>query len=78
MTQQREIEAQALALSPSEREALACRLVESLDNEPLTEIDAAWLEVAEQRYQAYLESKEIGIPAEQVFADLKQEFGCRT
>ena len=78
MRQQGNIEAQALALSPPEREALANRLVESLENEPLSEIDEAWLRVAEQRFQAYLEGREDGIPADRLFAELKQTFGCQT
>jgi len=48
------------------------------DHEPLPEIDMAWLEVAEQRYRAYLDGKEKGIPAEQVFAELRKELGIRS
>jgi putative addiction module component (TIGR02574 family) len=43
----------ALNLTPEEREEIADQLWRSLDVESSAEIDAAWAEEADRRYQAY-------------------------
>ena len=48
-----QIEEQALSLPPTDRELLAQRLLHSLDNAPLSDIDEAWIEEAEKRYNDY-------------------------
>jgi putative addiction module component (TIGR02574 family) len=62
----------ALALPPEEREILAEELVSSLEKRQLTDIDKAWLKEAERRYRDYKAGKTKGIPAEEVFAELRQ------
>ena len=62
------IENEALQLSNQERAFLADRLLSSLEDDVLTDIDAAWIEEAERRYQEYKEGKRQGIPAGKVFA----------
>jgi len=46
-----EIQRQALQLSPPERESLAGSLLHSLKNEPLSDIDKAWVIEAERRFE---------------------------
>ena len=57
------IENEALALSSQERAFLADRLLSSLGEEVLTDIDAAWIEEVERRYQEYNEGRRVGISA---------------
>ncbi len=63
------IQKDALSLSGQERAFLADRLLSSLGDDVLTEIDAAWIEEAERRYQGYKEGKRPGISAKDVFAE---------
>lgn len=69
------VEEQALLLPPEDREALVDRLLRSLHEEALPEIDRAWIVEAERRYRDYKEGRVEGIPAEQVFDDIEQELG---
>ena len=77
-TQLKEIEEQALQLLPEEREVLADRLLSSLDNEPVNEIDEAWIQEAERRYQEYRKGKIKGIPGDKIFTDIKRELGWQS
>ena len=52
-SQLHDIERRAFRLRPKEREVLAQRLVESLDDEPIAEVDRAWVAEAERRFRAY-------------------------
>lgn len=63
------IEHDALRLSRQERAFLADRLLSSLDGQELNDIDAAWLDEAERRYQEYKKGKRPGIAAQEVFAE---------
>ncbi len=63
------IENEALSLSTQERAFLAERLLSSLGENNLTDIDAAWIAEAERRYEEYKQGKRPGIPANQVFAE---------
>ncbi|MCM2286838.1 MAG: addiction module protein [Desulfobacula sp.] len=58
-------------LSPSgqERALLADRLLSSLDDDALTEVNTAWIEEAERRHQDYKQGKRPGISAKDVFAE---------
>jgi len=69
------VEEQALLLPPEDREALVDRLLRSLQQDSLPEIDQAWIVEAERRYREYREGRVEGIPAEQVFDDIEQELG---
>lgn len=71
----KQIERQALSLSPEDREILAARLWHSLDDEPITEIDQAWIEEAERRFQDFKDGKTKGIPGGIVFDQIRQELG---
>ena len=75
MTALAEIEGKALTLSAEERERLAGTLLHSLANEALSEIDDAWLDVAEDRYTAYKAGKRQGIPGDRVFKEIREELG---
>ena len=72
-----EISNQAMALRASEREQLAGDLLQSLDEEPLTEIDAAWMEEADRRYQAWNRGEAEGISSTKVFESIRSELGWK-
>jgi putative addiction module component (TIGR02574 family) len=72
-----EISMQAMALPATEREQLAGNLLQSLDGEPLTEIDAAWVEEADRRYQAWKRGEAEGIPGTEVFESIRRELGWK-
>lgn len=65
----KKIEDEVLNLSTQERAFLADRLLSSLGEEVLTDIDAAWIAEAERRYQEYKEGNRPGIAAQEVFAE---------
>jgi len=65
----KKIEHEALMLSVQERAFLADRLLSSLDEDTLTDIDAAWIAEAERRYQEYKEGKRPGVAAQEVFSE---------
>ena len=62
------VEKEALGLSREERAFLADRLLRSLGDEALGEVDAAWVAEAEHRYEEYKEGKRAPISANKVFA----------
>ena len=74
----KEIEEQALLLPPEDKEVLIQRLVNSLDNAPLTDVDEAWIEEAEKRYKEYKEGVTKGIPGEKIFAAIRRELGWQS
>ena len=63
------IENDALSLSGQERAFLADRLLSSLGDDVLTEVDVAWIEEAERRYQEYKAGNRQGVSAKDVFAE---------
>ena len=77
-TELKEIEQQALLLPPKDREILAQRLMHSLDNAPLTDVDEAWIHEAERRYRHYKDSIIKGIPGEKLFAEIRRELGWQS
>ena len=68
-----EIESDLLQLPRQERAFLADRLLGSLDAEVFAEvfndIEEAWIEEAERRYQEYKSGKRPGIASQAVFAE---------
>jgi putative addiction module component (TIGR02574 family) len=76
MTQQlREIEGLALRLTRSDREELVSRLLSSLDDQPLNEVDDAWIEEAERRLQEMIDGTVKGIPGNRVIPEISREVG---
>ncbi|RZB36220.1 MAG: hypothetical protein SRB2_02379 [Desulfobacteraceae bacterium Eth-SRB2] len=65
----KKIENEALSLSVQERSFLADRLLSSLDEDTLTDVDAAWIAETERRYQEYKEGKRPGVAAQEVFSE---------
>lgn len=64
-----QIESEALSLPRQVRARLAERLIASLDDDP--EIERAWEEEAERRYQAYLAGEMEAFPATDVIAEAR-------
>jgi putative addiction module component (TIGR02574 family) len=65
----KKIEAEVLSLSHQERAFLADRLLSSLGEDVLADIDIAWIAEAERRYKEYKEGHRSGIDAKKVFAE---------
>ena len=68
----KELEQQAKALTPEERARLAEVLLESLQDAPIAEIEAAWDREIEQRVAAYDRGELQTVSAEDVFAEAKR------
>jgi len=68
-----EVESDALRLSEEERARLAVRLLASLEEttESPAEIERLWVAEAEQRFRELRDGTVRGIPAQQVFAELR-------
>ncbi len=69
-----ELKAKALKLSPSDRDELLRTLIASIDGEPGDTPEAiarAWNEEIERRIADLEAGKTEGIPAEQVFAEIR-------
>jgi len=69
------LEAEILKLPRSVRARLAERLLLSLDED--NEIEQAWAEEANRRYQSYLNGDETALPAEEVMASIRKELGIQ-
>lgn len=71
------LESQLLTLPPADRARLVEVLLESLDQEaesgPVAEIEAAWAAEAERRLAELRDGTVAGVPAEQVFADIRSK-----
>ena len=68
----RELKEQALLLTPEEREILVQEILNSLDNASLTEVDKAWIEEAEKRYEEYKKGKRKTIPYKKVLENIRK------
>ena len=77
MSPLQDLEAQALRLSASDREAVADALLQSLDQAPPARIDPAWIEEAERRYQNWRSDRTKGITGDTFFDEVRQELGWR-
>jgi len=73
----KELTLQALELSVIEREKLASDLLSSTHSKELTEVDQAWLAIAEARYVDLASGKDIGIPESEFFAKVKEKLGWK-
>jgi len=71
------IERQAKQLSREDRERLATDLLTGLEREPLSEIDQAWLDVAERRYEELVSGRVKGIPADEAMREIREKLRCR-
>ena len=60
-----DIERKAFRLPVEERELLAERLIQSLDNVPLTEVEESWIEEAERRFTVWRCGHRKGVSAKQ-------------
>ncbi|HIE07355.1 MAG TPA: addiction module protein [Desulfarculaceae bacterium] len=63
------IESDLLKLPPQERAFLADRLLGSLDVEVFNDIEEAWIEEAERRYQEYKSGRRPGVVSQVVFSE---------
>ena len=70
-TSLKQVEEQALSLSPEERAKLAEVMLESLAT-PLADIEEAWAQEIEQRVAAYDRADIPSYSAEDVFAEAKR------
>jgi putative addiction module component (TIGR02574 family) len=70
-----EIEKKALQLPKKDRGLLAERLLKSIDDNSLTDIDEMWVQEAEKRYNDYISGKTEGLPGDKVISDIKRELG---
>jgi putative addiction module component (TIGR02574 family) len=68
-----ELEQQARALSPDDRARLAELLLESLQETPLSEVEAAWNREIEERIAAYDRGDLQAFAAEDVFAEARRK-----
>jgi putative addiction module component (TIGR02574 family) len=64
-----QLERDLLKLPKQERAFLADRLLSSLDEEVLNEVDAAWIAEAERRFEEYKSGKRQVVSAQDVFTE---------
>jgi len=70
------IESEALSLPLEDRVRLAAHLLESVETRLQVDpkqVERAWIEEANRRYQAYLRGEERAIPAEEAFSTLRAD-----
>jgi putative addiction module component (TIGR02574 family) len=70
----KQIEAAAVKLPLRDRERIANRLLESLGPELEKQILDAWVAEAERRIDDFENGREVGIPADEVFARIRDSF----
>ncbi|MCY7306954.1 MAG: addiction module protein [Rhodoferax sp.] len=70
-----ELSSKAMALSPVERARLADLMVESLDQAPLTDIDQAWIQLAQQRAEEVRTGTAKTYDADDVIAEARRSIG---
>lgn len=67
----KDIEKQALELSPAERELLASHLFQSVHHQSISDVDAQWLDLAEERYEALASGQDRGMSEQEFFQKLR-------
>jgi hypothetical protein len=75
-SQTHSIESQILALPQQQRTGLVLKLLDSIEKRPPADpanVQSAWLQEADQRYQAYVRGEEEAILADRVFSELRAE-----
>ena len=60
-----ELEKQARALTPNDKAALAHILIEQLDGSSDVDAERLWVELAQQRYDAFVAGKLPAVPGEE-------------
>ena len=70
-----ELRTKALELQPSERETLAHELLDSLEEESISDISKAWMSEIDQRIKDVDEGRVTMIPCDQFRAELRQKTG---
>ena len=70
-----ELRSKAMNLSPVERARLADLMVESLDDAPLTDIDQAWIKLAQQRADEIRAGTAKTYDADAVIAEARRSIG---
>jgi putative addiction module component (TIGR02574 family) len=70
------IEKEVFQLSPLEREQLANHLFYSV-HPVLTDVDEAWLDLADRRYQDLVSGKTCPQPVEEFFSSVEKELGWK-
>lgn len=74
----REIEKQAKLLSVEERELLAERLLATVSDAPLTDLDTVWIEEAERRHALWKAGRTEGVSAKHALDEIRKELRqCR-
>ena len=68
-----DIERKAFRLPVKERELLAERLIQSLDDVPLTEVEESWIKEAERRFTAWRRGQRKGVSAKQAFKQIRKD-----
>ena len=71
-----QIEKQAFELPATERELLANHLFQSI-HPNLTDVDEAWLALADERFQAYKTGKETALSPVEFFDTVEKELGWK-
>jgi hypothetical protein len=67
------IEREAKQLSREDRERLATNLIAGLEREPLLEIEQAWIDEAEQRYDDWKAGRTTAVLAESAVAEMREK-----
>lgn len=70
-----ELSSKAMTLSPVDRARLADLMVESLDNVPFTDIDQAWIRLAQQRADELRAGNAMTYDADDVIAEARRSIG---
>ena len=71
------IERDAKRLSREDRERLLTDLASGLEDSPLSEIDQAWIDEAERRFDELMTGRVQGIPAKEAFNGIRRELGWK-
>lgn len=71
------IERDVKQLSREDRERLLADLVLGLEDAPLSEIDQAWIDEAERRFDDLMSGRVKGIPAKEAFDGIRRELGWK-
>ena len=72
------IESEAKALSWEDQERLVQDLIAGLERRPISDIDQAWIDEAERRYDDMISGRVEGIPADRVLREVREKLSCRS
>ncbi len=75
MSKLKQVEAEALKLSADERARLAHRLLESIDQSSDADVELAWIEESERRYQEAIRDPSFTEPATSAFQRARDALG---